>query len=264
MPLTFRKMNCVVDTEYHTNMSLPKDNTVKFSRNELLQISWCLYDGRNHQDVVYRNYYIKRDDLPRNFYHRVTGLTKQFLDDHGVPIHQAIEAFMADIRRCQVLIGFNLNCETNIVGVELLRLLLQDSSKKSQYQSDAQFLQHRIEHRCLKQEWNDRLQLRNENGRRVVPSLPYVYKHCFPNYDHFDTHSSQHDVMDTFSILLKMNGVIDDDNTCPHICDSDSRRCGVVAQEGENRYCEAHRPQEACQETTFSYPCSRFLPQIES
>ncbi len=88
----------------------------------VVQVAWEAYDDRDQ--LMESHAFIIRPDgftIPAGA-EKVHGISTAHAEKHGVPIVQALEAFLVVLENTQVLVGHNISFDLNVVGAELHRV----------------------------------------------------------------------------------------------------------------------------------------------
>src|SRR5882762_7660089 len=121
-PLDFPCMYLIFDTE---TTGVPHNKTAPLTDLEnwprLVQIAWQLHD-QTGKLLSQHNYIVKPDgfDIPFKA-EKVHGISTRRALEEGRDGTLVLDAFMADLRRTQVLVGHNIEFDINIIGAELIR-----------------------------------------------------------------------------------------------------------------------------------------------
>lgn len=107
----------VFDTE--TTNLLKKD----LSDIYILQLSWIIFDSETYKQEE-NDYILKVPVKIKNT--EIHGITKE-ISDNGYDIGEIIDIFLEDVKKCDVLVGHNLQFDLNMVEIELNRLGLEDA-----------------------------------------------------------------------------------------------------------------------------------------
>ena len=99
-------------------------NLIKKDLNDVyvIQLSWILFDIDSYKQE--ENDYILRVPVKINN-SSIHGITKN-ISDNGYYISEIIGIFLEDVKKCDILVGHNLQFDMNMVEIELSRLGLED------------------------------------------------------------------------------------------------------------------------------------------
>lgn len=120
-------MYVVFDTE---TTGLPRSRNASVSNVEnwprIVQIAWEAFDSSDRMTDS-QSYIIRPDGftIPADA-ERVHGISTLIAQERGVPVAEALDAFVPILSQSSVLVGHNLKFDTNIVGAEFHRLNLGD------------------------------------------------------------------------------------------------------------------------------------------
>ncbi len=121
-------MFLVFDTEttgLPKNWKAPISDTDNWPR--MVQLAWQCHDiegnflfAKNH--VITPDGYTIPEDVVS-----VHGITTELAYEKGIPLKEALEDFMEDVKNSKFIIGHNINFDINIVGCELIRCELEET-----------------------------------------------------------------------------------------------------------------------------------------
>jgi len=163
----------------------------------ICQLSW-IYKG------VEENHIIRPDgwEIPQEAT-AVHGITTEYALEHGEPIQQVLQKFMADCSEAKLICGHNIYFDISITKSELMRYGLYESMKAE----TALFKGKRIDTMRPAMKFVD---ARFSNGRLKFPRLEELYAKCF-NGETFPAHDAIEDVRAVVRCLpvLVENGIIE-------------------------------------------------------
>ena len=97
----------------------------------MVQLAWQCHDirgkflyAKNH--VILPDGYTIPDDVVA-----VHGITTEIAQEQGIPLKEALEDFIADVKKAKHVIGHNVEFDINIVGAELLRCEMPEIMTKA-------------------------------------------------------------------------------------------------------------------------------------
>ena len=106
------------------NYRAPSNDTANWPR--MVQLSWILEDETreriSERDVII---YPSGFTIPYEA-SRIHGITQGKATRDGIPLKQAIEMFMRDFGKADMMVGHNISFDKKIVGAELIRLGMRD------------------------------------------------------------------------------------------------------------------------------------------
>ncbi len=121
-------MFLVFDTE---TTGLPKKWNAPITDTDnwprMVQLAWQCHDiegnflfAKNH--VITPDGYTIPEDVVA-----VHGITTEIAHEKGIPLKEALEDFMTDVKNSKFIIGHNINFDINIVGCELVRCEMEEN-----------------------------------------------------------------------------------------------------------------------------------------
>lgn len=115
-------MYLIFDTE---TTGVPHNKTAPLTDLEnwprLVQLAWQLHD-RTGKLLSRYNFIVRPDGFNIPFKaEQVHGISTQRATEEGTSLDDVLQAFLADVATCQVLIGHNIEFDINIIGAELIR-----------------------------------------------------------------------------------------------------------------------------------------------
>jgi len=190
-------MYLVFDTEttgLPRNFKAPLNDFANWPR--IVQLAWNLYDADGTPWEKY-SYIIKPDGfiIPEDVakIHRVT---QERAEREGVPLQEALVAFLKDVSEAEFLVAHNIEFDENIIGSELLRLKMPNPLVSSQ----------KI---CTMKSSTQYCRIDNGRGSYKWPNLSELYQFLFKKgFD--EAHDAGIDVKACADCLfeLKRRGVI--------------------------------------------------------
>lgn len=92
----------------------------------MVQLAWQCHDvdgkflyDKNH--VIIPDGYTIPDEVVN-----VHGITTEIAYEKGIPLKEALEDFIADVKKCRAIVGHNIDFDIKIVGAELLRTEMEE------------------------------------------------------------------------------------------------------------------------------------------
>ncbi len=146
------------------NYQAPLDDFSNWPR--IVQIAWSLYDFHgNHWDshsfIIKPDGFVISDEVAK--IHRIT---QERAEKEGVPLKEAIDKFLEDVRHSTYLVAHNIDFDEKIVGAELMRLKLDNPI----------LLANKI---CTMKRTVDVCRLPNGRGGYKWPNLTQLYVFLF-------------------------------------------------------------------------------------
>lgn len=115
-------MYLIFDTEttgLPKNYQAPLDDFLNWPR--IVQIAWSLYDTEGNHWESY-SYIIKPDGFViSEEVAKIHRISQERALKEGVPLEQALEHFLEDVKKATYLVAHNIDFDEKIVGSELLR-----------------------------------------------------------------------------------------------------------------------------------------------
>ena len=176
------------------NYNAPTSDSSNWPR--LVQLSWIVTDKdcrvlHQHDHIIYPNGFSIPNDAAS-----IHGITTKIAQAKGVPLQKAIEEFLADFNKVEIIVGHNIAFDKKIVGAELIRL-----GKKDVMQTKTS--------RCTMESSTDFCKIYARNGGYKWPKLQELHKKLF-DCEFEDAHNSMSDVTATLDCFreLKKRGIM--------------------------------------------------------
>lgn len=176
------------------NYNAPTSDSSNWPR--LVQLSWIVTDKdcrvlQQHDHIIYPNGFSIPNDAAR-----IHGITTKIAQAKGIPLQKAIEEFLADFNKVEIIVGHNIAFDKKIVGAELIRL-----GKKDVMQTKTS--------RCTMESSTDFCKIYARNGGYKWPKLQELHKKLF-GCEFEDAHNSMSDVTATLDCFreLKKRGIM--------------------------------------------------------
>lgn len=156
----------------------------------MIQLAWQCHDLEGKL-LFAKNHVITPDGftIPEDVI-AVHGISNEIAEEKGVPLKQALEDFVADMKKAKFIIGHNVEFDINIVGAELLRCEMEEVIT-------------RAPSLCTKNESTDYCGLRNKNGGIKPPTLTELHIKLF-NEPFPEAHNAAADVEYTTRCFLEL------------------------------------------------------------
>lgn len=189
-------MYLVFDTE---TTGLPRSRNAPISDvnnwPRIIQIAWETFDSKDEK-IENRSYLIRPDGfvIPADA-QRVHGISTSIAKKHGVPIAEALDAFVQALSGCRILVGHNIGFDMDVLRAELYRIKKSNAlSGKSQV--------------CTMQASTDFCALPGRYGNKW-PTLPELHLKLFGKRVR-ETHDAAADVATCSKCFfdLKRRGVV--------------------------------------------------------
>jgi len=124
----------IFDTET-TGLPLQRNSSI-YKTNEwphIIQLSYMVVDDETHEILVDVNDYILINDdvviTEKSF--DVHKITREFLKENGIPIHEALNRFIYHMQDCIRVVGHNVSFDKRMVLVEGIRNKIQVNMKNT-------------------------------------------------------------------------------------------------------------------------------------
>ncbi len=183
-------MFLVFDTEttgLPKNWKAPLTDTDNWPR--MVQLAWQCHDkegnflfAKNH--VITPDGYTIPDDVVS-----VHGISTEIAKEKGIPLKEALDDFMEDVKNSDFIIGHNISFDINIVGCELIRCGMEETL------SSAPFI-------CTMNESKEFCDLRR-NGKLKNPTLTELHIKLF-KVPFEEAHNAAADVESTTRCFLEL------------------------------------------------------------
>ncbi len=183
-------MFLVFDTEttgLPKNWKAPITDTDNWPR--MVQLAWQCHDKEGNF-LFAKNHVITPDGftIPEDVV-SVHGITTEIAYEKGIPLKEALDDFMEDVRNSDFIIGHNISFDINIVGCELVRCEMEETL------SSAPFI-------CTMNESKEFCQL-YRNGKLKNPTLTELHIKLF-EVAFEEAHNAAADVMSTTRCFLEL------------------------------------------------------------
>lgn len=156
----------------------------------LVQLAWQCHDlegnflfAKNHV-IIPEGYTIPKD------VEEVHGISTEIAKEKGIPLKDALEDFIEDVKKAKLIIGHNVEFDINIVGSELLR------SGMEEIMTTAPRL-------CTKIESTEFCAIRNKSGGIKAPTLTELHLKLF-KVPFQEAHNAAADVEATTRCFLEL------------------------------------------------------------
>jgi DNA polymerase-3 subunit alpha len=154
----------------------------------IVQISWCVRQHDEKNDIFIKDYIVKPLDfeITEDTVH-IHGITDTIAKDKGIPLMDILKKIKEDLERCDYIVSHNLHFDQNVLLSELVRLGTENDIIK---------LIHDKKKICTKLESIEYCKLRPYRyGSWKWPRLNELYFKLFDtSIDHKKAHNSKYDV----------------------------------------------------------------------
>jgi DNA polymerase III epsilon subunit-like protein len=211
------------DTE---TTGLPTTRIVNIDKTKewphIVQFSYLIYDTKSHVIVKIRDFIIK---VPENVVIseesiKLHGITHEISNKVGIELQIALDSFFEDMLKVDFVIGHNLSFDTNMVKMELLRLIELSEDRKPMYKHMFYEITHFTKFRCTMQDTIDYCNILRPSKKgdtyKKFPSLTELYQKLY-NKTPNNLHNALHDVIITLICFMKYHYDVDVANDCNEI-----------------------------------------------
>lgn len=188
----------------------------------IVQLSYIVYDSSQNKIIEAKDFIVKHPESISISEEstKIHGITNEIINQRGIPIESVFCNFFNSLRNSDSLIGHNVNFDINMVKIELLRLIHNNSLPRRQIKSckyDLHFLYNFKEINCT---LKDSIQLCNiqatdKYGKVYLkyPQLGELHEKLFEKKPN-NLHNSFNDILVTLRCFMKLKYNIDLVNTC--------------------------------------------------
>lgn len=120
---------------------------------------------------------------------KIHGITQEYAAEHGEPLAEVLEKFIADCRQAHLICGHNIYFDISVVKANILRHLGREFYNAADAEM-ALFKGKRIDTMRASMKWVD---ARFSSGRLKFPSLNELFARCFPE-ETFKEHQALDDI----------------------------------------------------------------------
>lgn len=120
---------------------------------------------------------------------KIHGITQEYAAEHGEPLAEVLEKFIADCRQAHLICGHNIYFDISVVKANIMRHLGKEFYNAADVEM-ALFKGKRIDTMRASMKWVD---ARFSSGRLKFPSLMELYSRCFPD-ETYQEHQALDDV----------------------------------------------------------------------
>jgi DNA polymerase III epsilon subunit-like protein len=143
-----------------------QNNCASFPR--IVQIAWMIFD-KDLKIIKQQSYIVKQEKKIPKTSIQIHGITDEIAQNKGVDIEIALNEFLSDIEKCDVLVAHNVEFDYNVLKSEIYRNGL-----------DA-FSIERIHKFCTMRASTDFCAIERYGGGYKYPTLKELYSKCFPS-----------------------------------------------------------------------------------
>jgi DNA polymerase III epsilon subunit-like protein len=188
----------------------------------IVQFSYIIYDTTSRVIVKIRDFIIKVPEtvVISEESIKLHGITNEISNKVGLELTVALESFFEDMLKVDFVIGHNLSFDTNMVKIELLRLIEGSEDKKTMYKHMFYEITHFTKFRCTMQDTIDYCNILRPSKKgdmyKKFPSLTELYQKLY-NTTPTNLHNALNDVLVTLICFMKYHYDVDVANDCKEI-----------------------------------------------
>ena len=191
----------------------------------IVQFSYVVYDFSENEIVESKDWIIKMQKnitIPEESI-KFHNITNEMSAKSGVNIHDAIHEFFYSLKGIDVLVGHNVEFDINMLKVELLRIVNDDTVMftKEQLRMYKDYLYRLTNFKTIVCTLKDSIELCNitavnKSGKTYLkyPKLVELHEKLF-NKSPSNLHNSFNDILVTLRCFIKLKYDIDLNDTCP-------------------------------------------------
>lgn len=134
----------------------------------VIQLAWEVYDSEKESVIVSEKMLIKPDGwtIPKEKFWIDNGFTTETNLEKGVKIDEALNLFLLDISRTDIMVAHNMNFDYNILAAEMIRAKKRSDNKPARF--------------CTMQASTDVCRIPHSNGKGFKwPKLEELHKYLF-------------------------------------------------------------------------------------
>lgn len=120
---------------------------------------------------------------------KIHGITQDYAMEHGEPLSEVLEKFIADCKKAHLICGHNIYFDISVIKANILRHLGREFYNAADAEM-ALFKGKRIDTMRASMKWVD---ARFSSGRLKFPSLNELFARCFPE-ETFKEHQALDDI----------------------------------------------------------------------
>lgn len=197
--LHINQMPLALIFDVETTGLIPKPNESVSEIPYIIQLSFALYDTDSIKLVETYDAYIRIPDkvVLKPIITELTGITRDLLDEEGIPCGVALDAFYDAWKKADILVAHNMGFDSNMIKIELCahRPQIDDiyEGKKKEY--------------CTMLNGTELCKISRTNSRGPYlkqPKLSELYAHLFGALPNIRLHNSMVDVLVCLRCFLKM------------------------------------------------------------
>ena len=188
----------------------------------IVQFSYVIYDSSLNDIVESKDYVI---EVPKSILiseesTKIHGITNEISAKSGICINEALNEFFYYLRGVDRIIGHNIEFDLNMIKIELLRIINNDTITSEQlkiYKYDLHYLTNYKNISCTLKDSIKfcNIQLLDKNGKPYLkyPKLIELHEKLF-NKSPSNLHNSFNDILVTLRCFMKLQHNIDLNDDC--------------------------------------------------
>jgi DNA polymerase III epsilon subunit-like protein len=187
----------------------------------IVQFSYIIYDTDKKDIVLCSDKIVKltNDIIIPDESINIHGITNEMSQKDGTNINVILSEFFHHLRNIDLLVGHNVSFDINMVKVELLRIIYDNSSlnEVKTYKFDLHFFTNYINIYCTLQESIDLCNIKGVTkfGKEYTkyPKLLELHQKLFESVPN-NLHNSFNDILVTLRCFMKLKYDVDLNKTC--------------------------------------------------
>jgi DNA polymerase III epsilon subunit-like protein len=188
----------------------------------IVQFSYIIYDSSLNDIIDSKDYIIKleKDVLIPEESSKIHGITNDISNEKGISINEVLNEFFYYLRSVDKLIGHNIEFDINMIKIELLRIIHNNSDSPEQiklYKQDLHYILNYDNIICTLKDSISfcNIQLLDKYGKPYLkyPKLIELHEKLF-NKSPNNLHNSFNDILVTLRCFMKLKHNIDLIDNC--------------------------------------------------
>jgi len=185
----------------------------------IVQFSYLIYDTNTNEIIKTVDSIVKLNNdkiIPEESI-KIHGITDEMSKTQGIQINLILNDFFYHLRNVDALIGHNVSFDINMIKIELLRIIYNNSSFHLKSKYDLHFLTNFKNITCTLQESIEICNIKaiDKYGRSYLkfPKLLELHQHLFESIPN-NLHNSFNDILITLRCYMKLKYNKDLNNNC--------------------------------------------------
>lgn len=185
----------------------------------IVQFSYLIYDTNTNEIIKTVDSIVKLNNdkiIPEESI-KIHGITDEMSKTQGIQINLILNDFFYHLRNVDALIGHNVSFDINMIKIELLRIIYNNSSFNLKSKYDLHFLTNFKNITCTLQESIEICNIKaiDKYGRSYLkfPKLLELHQHLFESIPN-NLHNSFNDILITLRCYMKLKYNKDLNNNC--------------------------------------------------